>query len=695
MALIVADRVQETATSPGTGTVTLSGASTGYRTFSAAIGANNTTYYVIADQSGANWEVGLGTVGAGGTTLARTTVLASSNSGSLVNFSSGSQYVWCDYTAAKAVYADASGNISNLAGGISTANYVTFNTSPSVTPVAGQAFWNSTQQGLEIQMNANVAGTINQDGFIYVKASAAITKGQVCMFTGSVGASGVLTAAPATGVTDGTYIMGIADETIALNGFGFIQALGTLTGINTSAYSAGTILWYNPSVTGGLTSTKPSAPNLKVQMAAVINANSNGSIFIRIAAGSVLGGTDSNVQIGTPTMGQLLIYDATLGYWKNANADGLLWQSVQTSNFTAVANCAYPVNTTSGQITVTLPASPVAGQKVTIVDYAGTFQTNYCLIAGNGANVQGSSSTKALIQKREGISFVYVDSTQGWLAISNVVDSDVSVNYSVSYAMIAGGGAGGGNNSGNSAAGGGGGAGGYLTGTASIYKGLTYNIVVGAGGAGSTTTAGSAGNGNNTTFYGLTAIAGGGGGAFATDAASGGSGGGGRSNVVSGGAGGSGTSGQGNAGGAGGTASLGGAGGGGGGAGSTGAVGTNGNGGNGGNSVTETLTGTSIALGGGGGGGGQNAGGSAGTNGGAGAAPNSNGSNATANRGGGGGGYDTVSGTAYSGGNGGSGIVILSVPTANYSGTYTGTVTVTTNGSNTILRFTSSGSYTA
>ena len=106
MAFVLADRVKETATSPGTGTVTLLGAVSQYQSFSAAIGANNTTYYVIADQSGNNWEVGYGTVGSGGTTLARTTVLASSNSGSLVNFSSGTQNVWCDYTATRAVIQD-------------------------------------------------------------------------------------------------------------------------------------------------------------------------------------------------------------------------------------------------------------------------------------------------------------------------------------------------------------------------------------------------------------------------------------------------------------------------------------------------------------------------------------------------------------------------------------------------------------
>ena len=106
MAFVLADRVKESCTSPGTGTATLLGAATGYQSFSSGIGASNTTYYTIADQSGANWEVGFGTIGAGGTTLARTTVYASSNSGSLVNFSSGSQDVWCDYTASKYVSKD-------------------------------------------------------------------------------------------------------------------------------------------------------------------------------------------------------------------------------------------------------------------------------------------------------------------------------------------------------------------------------------------------------------------------------------------------------------------------------------------------------------------------------------------------------------------------------------------------------------
>jgi len=111
MALILKDRVQETTTTTGTGTLTLGGAVTGYQSFS-AIGNSNTTYYTIYAPGGTEWEVGIGTYTASGTTLSRTTVLASSNSGSLVSFSAGTKNVWCDYPAGKAVYFDLNGNIT-------------------------------------------------------------------------------------------------------------------------------------------------------------------------------------------------------------------------------------------------------------------------------------------------------------------------------------------------------------------------------------------------------------------------------------------------------------------------------------------------------------------------------------------------------------------------------------------------------
>ena len=98
MALVVNDRVKETSTTTGTGTLTLAGAVTGFETFSSANGNTNTTYYAIVAQNG-EFEVGLGTVAAG--TLARTTIISSSNSDSAVNLPAGTKDVFCTLPAVK------------------------------------------------------------------------------------------------------------------------------------------------------------------------------------------------------------------------------------------------------------------------------------------------------------------------------------------------------------------------------------------------------------------------------------------------------------------------------------------------------------------------------------------------------------------------------------------------------------------
>lgn len=113
MALILKDRVKETATSPGTSSVTLLGAAVGFQAFS-VIGNTNTCYYTISDQGGPNWEVGIGTYSTTGPTLARTTVLDSSNAGSLTNFNAGTQDVFITYPSEKGVWLDASGNAIGL-----------------------------------------------------------------------------------------------------------------------------------------------------------------------------------------------------------------------------------------------------------------------------------------------------------------------------------------------------------------------------------------------------------------------------------------------------------------------------------------------------------------------------------------------------------------------------------------------------
>jgi hypothetical protein len=111
MALVVKDRVKESSTTSGTGTLTLAGAVTGFQAFSAALSNGDTTYYAIAESSTGAWEVGLGTYTTSGTTLARTTVLSSSNSGSAINLSGAGADVFITQPADKAAYFDASGDL--------------------------------------------------------------------------------------------------------------------------------------------------------------------------------------------------------------------------------------------------------------------------------------------------------------------------------------------------------------------------------------------------------------------------------------------------------------------------------------------------------------------------------------------------------------------------------------------------------
>jgi len=403
--------------------------------------------------------------------------------------------------------------------------------------------------------------------------------------------------------------------------------------------------------------------------------------------------------IGTPSDGTI-----TSAKLASGTAGLIAWQSVQTTGFTASAGRGYPCNTTSAAFTVTLPASPSVGDTIILLDYAGTFDTNTLTVNPNSNKLEGGTANLLLTGDREGVTLTYIDSTQGWLATSGIQEGTDGLepnSYSVSYLILAGGGGGSGATETGS---GGGGAGGLLTGTETLNVGSVYSVTVGGGGTAGTGPAGTdrrGGNGNNSVLSGAgittkTATGGGGGGHDGSptrDGNSGGCGGGGSYNGV----GGSGTVGQGFAGGNGNTGTNQGAGGGGG----TSAVGANGTpstGGNGGAGTASSITGSSITYGGGGGGGVYNGGtpGSGGAGGGGNGSYAAAGISGSTNLGGGGGGTGGTPGSGdKNGGAGGSGVVILSVPTAKYSSTTTGSPTVTTSGSNTIIKFTGDGSYTA
>lgn len=113
MTLIVNDRVKETTTTTGTGTITFAGAVTGFETFAAGIGNSNTTYYCITLPGSAEFEVGLGTLSGDSSTMARTSIISSSNSDSAVNFSAGAKDVFCTLPASKAIIKDANGALAS------------------------------------------------------------------------------------------------------------------------------------------------------------------------------------------------------------------------------------------------------------------------------------------------------------------------------------------------------------------------------------------------------------------------------------------------------------------------------------------------------------------------------------------------------------------------------------------------------
>ena len=390
---------------------------------------------------------------------------------------------------------------------------------------------------------------------------------------------------------------------------------------------------------------------------------------------------------------------ATLTNNGTASGFGISWQSsiVTATTLTAEAGKGYWIDTTSNACTVTFPGSASVGDRIILTDYARNWATNAVTINQNSLKFQGNTSPNPVYDTNgQSVDIVYSGTTKGWIPNS---DDDVTLDtpqtYTAEYTVLAGGGSGG------KGEGGGGGAGGLLTnfgGTAiNITPGTTYTVTVGSGGVAQTSTSTSGNDGLDSVLSGsdittITSIGGGAGTSQNVAGNDGGSGGGGSGNFPPS-SGGSGTAPQGNDGGQG----IGGTQGGGGGGGGLGGVGSNatnspGKGGDGGTNGTNSITGSSVDYAGGGGGGSN--GGAASAGGGATGGIGRDGGvgeSASANTGSGGGGTHTGANS----GAGGSGVVILRVATADYSGTTSGSPTVTTDGTDTVIKFTGSGNYTA
>ena len=226
MALVVKDRVQETTGTTGTGTITLAGAVLGYQTF-ATVGDGNTTYYTIVDLTAGDWEVGIGTYTASGTTLSRTTVLSSSNAGSLVPFGIGTKNVFVTYPSSRSVYLSAAGlavdvlDIGTL--GTSTANITTANiTSGTVsttptnnTDIVNKAYADAIASGIHFHEAVALATTTTLPANTYNNGTSGVGATLTANANGALSVDSTLTIVAerilvkneAAGANNGVYVV--------------------------------------------------------------------------------------------------------------------------------------------------------------------------------------------------------------------------------------------------------------------------------------------------------------------------------------------------------------------------------------------------------------------------------------------------------------------------------------------------------
>ena len=230
----------------------------------------------------------------------------------------------------------------------------------------------------------------------YIKASAAITKGDLVMFTGAVGGSGVLQGAPASAsLAEGLLVMGIASETIALNGFGYVTSFGLVSGIDTTGsavgetWADGDILYYNPNYVGRLTKVRPTSPAEVVVVAAVIKSNAgNGTLFIRVSFYPKFAEL-SDVYAPSPANNDLI-------QWNSANNR---WQS--TTNPTISGPTVISVNSSSDALRITQTG---AGNALVVEDSTNPDATPFVIDSDGKVLIGGTtafSSTSALLQLHE------------------------------------------------------------------------------------------------------------------------------------------------------------------------------------------------------------------------------------------------------------------------------------------------------
>jgi hypothetical protein len=354
--------------------------------------------------------------------LANTTVTAGTYGGN-TNVSVVTVDAQGRITAASNVAIDFPESFSNI-----SVDSIDFNTAANITVTESLLTWNNEDRisTLDLGLKNNIPYHLGEEVYYRVKLDGAANVGQVMMFTGTTGASGGLKAAPATGLlpTQSDYVLGLAKESGVLNDWIYVQSFGEVQGINTTggaeSWTDGTELYYNPSVTGGLTKTKPTAPNAIVKVAAVVHAASNGTLFVRVTYGTVLGGTDGNVNFTSLANNDVIVYNTTSNVWINKPNANLVASTGLAGGGVLIPNTSVSLELANTAVTPATYGSANTAVTITVDQQGRLTNASNATIAISNSQVSGLGTMST--QNANNVAI-----TGGTISVSNLTASNVSV----------------------------------------------------------------------------------------------------------------------------------------------------------------------------------------------------------------------------------------------------------------------------
>ena len=316
------------------------------------------------------------------------------------------------------------------------ADYFQLDTSYSDGAIAGKFSWNPDRETAELGLDGTVSLILGQDNLWYVKnqTGSAIPKGRAVMAVGALGASSRILVAPM--VADGTispkYLIGVTIEEIANGDDGFAVSQGKLRGFNTSGYTAGTVLYCDPNNAGQFTSTEPTAPHLKLPIAFAIDSKNNGTLAIRVTAGTTIGEAN-DVELTSVADNDFLVYNSTSGAWENeaigifktiavSGQDDVIADAYNdTLTFVAGSNITITTDATNDTITID---SPDGGGTVTSIATSAPLSGGPITSTGTISITQSDASTDGYLSSTDWSTF---NGKQNALTFGNLTETTSSI----------------------------------------------------------------------------------------------------------------------------------------------------------------------------------------------------------------------------------------------------------------------------